>query len=114
LNEICWGFDTSDKDALWDISFGTKTFDLVTLTLNFDLVLKKTLIQNFNLDYIFWTKRVTALILGIHMHYEETFSYKDFWPCDLDLELWPSFEKKYNLYYIFKLNQSTSALILEI
>jgi hypothetical protein len=35
--------------------FGTKSFDLVTLILNFGLVLK-----NFNLDYIFWTKCVKS------------------------------------------------------
>jgi hypothetical protein len=39
---MCWGFGTSDIDVLWwDLSFGTEAFDLVTLILYFDLVLKK-------------------------------------------------------------------------
>jgi hypothetical protein len=39
LNQMFWGFGKWDIDAWWrDLSFGTKTFDLVTL--NFDLVLK--------------------------------------------------------------------------
>jgi hypothetical protein len=46
--------------VLWgDLSFSTKTVDLVTLILNFDLVL-----TNFNLDYIFWTKCVRAFDTG--------------------------------------------------
>jgi hypothetical protein len=51
-----------------DLSFCTKTFDLVTFILNFDLVLK-----NFNLSYIFWNKYIRAFILKIWMHYEDTF-----------------------------------------
>jgi hypothetical protein len=48
LNQELYGFDTWDVDALCrDLSFGTKTFDFLTLILNFDLVLK-----NWNLDYI--------------------------------------------------------------
>jgi hypothetical protein len=54
-------FDTWDIDSLWrNLSFGTKTFDLVTVTLNFELVLK-----NFDLDYIFWTRCVRALIFEV-------------------------------------------------
>ena len=31
MNQICWGFDTWDIDALWRVFFyGIKTFDLVT------------------------------------------------------------------------------------
>jgi hypothetical protein len=61
MKEKCYGFSSWDIDVLWrDISFATKTFDLITLILNFDLVLK-----NFNLDYIFWTKSIRALILDI-------------------------------------------------
>jgi hypothetical protein len=42
--EILTGIDALSRD----LSFGTKTFDLGTLILNFDLVLK-----NFNLGYVF-------------------------------------------------------------
>jgi hypothetical protein len=40
--------------------FGTQIFYLVTLILNFDLVL-----QNFNLGYIFWTMGDGILIFHI-------------------------------------------------
>jgi hypothetical protein len=52
--------------TLWRVfSFATR---LLTLILNFDLVLK-----HFNLDYIFWTKCFRALILEILIQYEDTF-----------------------------------------
>ena len=45
--------------SLWqDLSVHTKNFDLMTLTLTFDLLLKK-----LNLDHNFWTKSDWALIL---------------------------------------------------
>jgi hypothetical protein len=147
-------------------SFGTKTFHLVALILNFDLVL-----ENFDLGYIYWTKCIRLIdwlfivlytsrsrifhsyedvtITGEGLHNLGLFSalrafelggifivphllwhgasgllrhtrgcggsilsplrlwyfrykcimkrsffwYQDFWPCDPDLELWPSFEK---------------------
>jgi hypothetical protein len=59
--ELCYGFDTWDVDAFWrDLSFSTQMFDLVTLILNFDLILK-----NFNLGYIFWSKWDGTLLLKI-------------------------------------------------
>ena len=55
--------------SLWqDLSVHTRNFDLVTLTLTFDLLLKK-----LNLDHNFWTKSDWALILHISI------------PCDQDL-----------------------------
>ena len=62
---------------------GIKIFDLVTLTLKFDLLLK-----NFNLGYSFLTRLLyficTFLVTRpLHM-------YQNFWPHDLDLEVWPS------------------------
>jgi hypothetical protein len=114
---MCWGFNTWDMDTLWrDLSYGTKTFDLMTLIMNFDLVVK-----NFNLSYIFWTKCTRALILDIEMHYEETFLlvprrltlWPWSWTCDFDLEFWPRFEKNFNLGYIFW-TKCVGALILEI
>jgi hypothetical protein len=72
-----------DIDALWrDLSFGTKTFDLVTF--NFDLVLK-----NFNLRYIFWTMGDRILII----HIDTSWRVLSFCTKTSDLDLWPSFEK---------------------
>jgi hypothetical protein len=95
-----------EKTSTWAISFEllgigcwyftyryfmiyTKTFDLMTFILNFDLVLK-----NFN-----WTISFEPYALELwHLRYRcimkrPFFWYRDFWPCDLDQELWPSFEK---------------------
>jgi hypothetical protein len=73
---------------------GTQTFDLVTLILNFDLVLK-----NFNLGYIFWTKCVKALILEMENLYEDTFLLVPrFFTLFLNFDL---VLKNFNLGYIF-------------
>jgi hypothetical protein len=58
-----------------------KTFDLVAMILDFDLVLKK----KFNLDYIFWTKCVRA----IDTLWRHPFLVPRL--CDLDLKLWHLF-----------------------
>ena len=47
---------------------GTKIFDLVTLTLKFDL-----LIKNFNLGHIFLTRRGRAFILHMYIPCDKTF-----------------------------------------
>jgi hypothetical protein len=61
--------------------------DLVTLILNFDLVLKI-----FDLGYIFWTKCVRAFYMRYRCIMKRPFLwYQNFWLCDLDL--WPIFEK---------------------
>ena len=70
--------------SLWqDLSVHTKNFDLVTLTLTFDLLLKK-----LNLDHNFWTKSDWALILHISIPCDKTSLMIPifFWPCDLDLD----------------------------
>ena len=55
--------------SLWqDLSVGNNFFLLVTLTLTFDLLLKKR-----NLDHNFWTKRDRALILHIPIPCDKTF-----------------------------------------
>ena len=51
-----------------DLSFGTIIFDLVTLTLKFDLLLK-----NFNLGYNFLTRRDKAFILNMCIPRDKTF-----------------------------------------
>ena len=54
---------------LWqDLSVDTKIFDFVTLTLTFDLLLKK-----LNLDHNFWSKSYRALILHISVPCDKTF-----------------------------------------
>jgi hypothetical protein len=60
-------FDTWDIDSLWrDLSFGTKTVDIVTLILNLWLILNfDPVLKNINLGYIFGTRCVGALILEI-------------------------------------------------
>ena len=125
--------------SLWqDLSVGTKNFDLLTLTLMFDLLFK-----NFNLSYNFWMVSTRVLIFHKYVPYDKTFpwvskfltswpwprrltyflktltsaitfewkvlglwyficvflmtrpfrGYQNFWPPDLDLEVWPNFQK---------------------
>ena len=52
---------------------GTKIFDLVTLTLKFDLLLK-----NFNFCRSFLTRRDRAFILHIYIHCDKTMGTKIF------------------------------------
>ena len=133
---------------LWqDLSIRTKKIDLVTLTLTFDLLLKK-----LNLGYNFWTKRDKAFILQVCIPCGKTFlsvpknltlwpwpwlltyfwknltlaitfepreirlsyyryvflvarpfcPYQKFWPCDIDLDFWPTFEKNLTLTITFE------------
>ena len=49
----------------------TKIFDLVTLTLKFDLLLK-----NFNLGHSFLTRRGRAFILHMYIPCNKTFSMR--------------------------------------
>ena len=53
---------------LQDLSHGTKIFDLVTLTLKFDLLLK-----NFNLGHNFLTRSDRAFILHMCIACDKTF-----------------------------------------
>ena len=56
--------------SLWqDLSMSTKIFDLVTLTLEFDLLLK-----NFNLGYSFFTRRGWAFIFHMCIPCSKTFN----------------------------------------
>ena len=53
--------------SLWqDLSHGTVSFDLVTLTLKFDLLLK-----NFNLDHNFLTRSDRAFILHVYSLWQD-------------------------------------------
>ena len=55
--------------SLWqDLSVRTKNFDLVTLTLTFDLLLKK-----LNLGYTFWTKRDKVFLVQVCIPCGKTF-----------------------------------------
>ena len=80
--------------SLWqDLSVDTKIFDFVTLTLTFDLLLKK-----LNLGHNFWTKRDRAFIFHMCISCDKTFlsipKFLTSWP-------WPwlltYFWKKLNL-----------------
>ena len=59
----------------------------VTLTLKFDLLSK-----DFNLDHSFFTRRGRAFIFICAFLVARPFMlYHDFWPSDLDLEVWLKF-----------------------
>ena len=76
--------------SLWqDLSHGTIIFDLVTLTLTFDLLLK-----NFNLGHNFQTRSVRTFILHICIPCDRTFHME---PLFLTLWRWP-----WNLAYVWK------------
>ena len=64
---------------------GTKIFDLVTLTLTFDLLLKK-----FNLGHSFLTRRGRVFVLHMYIPCDNTFSWMTLWP-------WP-----WHLTYFYK------------
>jgi hypothetical protein len=74
--------------------FCYQDFDLVTLILNFNLVLKNEsrLYLLNQMFYGFDTWYIDALWRDLSF-----FWYQDFWLCDLDLELWLSLEKTFNL-----------------
>ena len=73
--------------SLWQaLSSSIKIFDLLTLTLKYDLLFK-----NFNLGYNFWMVNTRAFyficmfLMTRHFH-----GYHNFLP--LDLEVWPTFQ----------------------
>ena len=71
----------------------------MTLTLTFDLLLKK-----LNLGNHFWTKRDRAFIFHMEFLVAGPFCrYQNFWLRDLDRDFWSTFEKKnLTLAIIFK------------
>ena len=69
MNREIVDFHISHVYSLWqDLSFHTKIFDLVTLTLKFDLLFK-----NFNLGHNLWTFRDRALIFLMCIPCDKTF-----------------------------------------
>ena len=74
-----------------DLSMGSQIFDLVTLTLKFNLLLKKV-----NLGHSFLTRRgrtfICTFLVARPLH-----GYQHFLPIDLDLEVLPTFKKTFNL-----------------
>ena len=71
MNRKRRGFHTSHMYSLWqDLSHYTIIFDLVTLTLKFDLLFK-----NFNLGHNLWTVRDMALILHMCISCDKTFHF---------------------------------------
>ena len=69
MNREREGFYISHVYSLWqDLSYHTIIFDLVTLTLKFDLLFK-----NFNLGHNLWTMRDRALIFHMCIPCDNTF-----------------------------------------
>jgi hypothetical protein len=69
------------------IFMGTKIFDLLTLTLVFDL-----LIENVNLGYIFWLVGTRALTYCMSFPCAKTFlRVPKTWLCDLNLGVKPTY-----------------------
>jgi hypothetical protein len=60
---------------------GTNKFDIVTLTLAYDL-----LIKNINIGYIFWMVYVKTLMFHLSVPYDNTIPWV---PKDLTLWPWP-------------------------
>ena len=77
-----------------DLSKGTKMFDLMTLALEFDL-----LFENFNFVNNMWIKSARALVYHMSILVTDPFQgNQQFWPFDLNLGVWPTFEY-FNLIY---------------
>ena len=68
-----------------DLQCGTMIFDLVTLTLEFDLLSK-----NFNLGHSVWTRWCRTFIFHVA---RPSMPYHDFWSSDLDLSGCPTLKK---------------------
>ena len=85
MNHNRYDYHISHVYSLWqDHSHHTIIFDLVTLTLKFDLLL-----TNFNLGHNLWTVRGRAFIFHMCIPCDKTFHTTPlFWPSDLELELW--------------------------
>jgi hypothetical protein len=85
-----WDFDISREYPLWqDLSMGTNSFDLVTITLVLDL-----LIENFNLGYIFWMVDTMNLTFHINIPCNKNYPWvPKNWLCDLDLGFWLTYYK---------------------
>jgi hypothetical protein len=66
-----------------------KTFLLIPkfLTLKFD-----PLFKNFNIGHIFWMASDRDFIF-VFLMTRTFYWYQIFWPCDLDFEVWPTFQK---------------------
>ena len=74
------GFHITHVYSLWqDLSNHTIIFDLVTLTLKFDLFFK-----NFKLGRNFWTSRDRAFIFHMYIPCDKTFHFIIVWPCDVE------------------------------
>ena len=80
FNQKRWGSHITCVHFLWqDLSLGTKYFDLLTLTLTFDLLLKK-----LNIGINFWTERDSAFKLSMDIPWGESFqSISKFWSTTL-------------------------------
>ena len=72
-----------------------KTFPWIPNFWHSDLEVWPTFI-NFNLGYSFLTKRGRAFICTFLVT-RPFHCYKFFWPSDLNLEVWPTFKKRYPL-----------------
>ena len=84
-----WGLDLSHQYFTWqDLYGGTNIIDLMTWTLEFDL-----LFDNFHLANNFWTVKARGLIFWGFIETRHFRGYQHFWPCNTDLGVWPIFWK---------------------
>ena len=99
MNNERWNFHISHVYSIWqDLSHHTLIFDLVTLTLKFDLLFK-----NFNIGHNLWTGRDRTFIFHMCILCVKIFHTIDnFWPSDLDLEVWPTSQKTLALVMIYE------------
>ena len=88
FNSIFYDFDTLHECFLWQILLmGINWFDLVTLTYIFDF-----LTENLNLGCIFRIVCTRTLIFYMSDEWSSHES-KQIWPCDLNLDAWPTYWK---------------------
>ena len=72
--------------------------------------------KNFNLGHTFQAIKDKAFIFHMYISYDKTFHMVPSFfilPCDLDLEVWPTFEKHFNLGHNFH-TRSDRAFILHM
>ena len=99
MNYYRQSFHISHVYSLWqDLSMGTIIFDLVTLTLKFDLLFK-----NFNLGHSFLTRRGRAFIFNMYIPCDKVFpwvaKFLTLWPWPWRLNLLS--KKNFNLGHSF-------------
>ena len=98
MNRERQGFHISHVYSLWrEFSHHTTFFDLVTLTLKFDLLFK-----NFNLGHDLWTTRDRSFIFPMFIPWDKFFDtipqFLTYWPWPLSLTYFWNFNLGHNLF----------------